>query len=399
MPDADQHHKALVQLQAIHKDTGAVCPGRLYSPEAYLACLMPHLAVFGITRLADITGLDRIGIPVVQAVRPMALSNAVNQGKGLTCAEAAVSSVMEALETCCSEHPPNEEMNTSRAESIYGAVAAKVLAHHLQPGISEDWVAKPMPFVRGVDLLTGHSVSVPSALVSTDYTPTSVHATTPFKRTTTGLGAGATQEEALIHALYETLERQGTERAMKIHGFFEKHRIDPKVASDPSTMQVFEILDKADFLHAVYECPSSGNCPVIWVRLLDGKDSITSLPFHADGFACRTNLADAIRAALLEAIQTRAAVIAGGREDITWRFYPKRWDTDLVAFERRQMRDTICNTPSVLHPPAVESVQGLAKVLAAGEMRSIAVPVIASMDPPLHVLRVVTLAKAGAPDQ
>lgn len=397
MPDADQHQQALVQLQEIHMDTGAACPGRLYSPEAYLARLMPHLAAFGITRLADITGLDRIGIPVVQAVRPLALSNAVNQGKGLTRAEAAVSSIMEALETCCSEPPHKGEMTMSTAESLYGPAAAMVLAHHLQPDISHDWVTAPMPFVGGVDLLTGISVSVPVALVSTDYTPASVHAKAPFKRTTTGLGAGATQQEALIHALYETLERQGTERAMKVHGFFEKHRFEPKAVSDPSTMRVLETLDAAGLLHAVYDCPRAGNYPVIWVRLLDGKDAITSLPFHADGFACRAGLAEAIRAALLEAIQTRAAVIAGGREDITWRFYPKRRDKELVAFDRRQMRDTLRNPPPVSHPPAVESVPCLAKALAAGDMRSIAVPVIASLDPPLHVLRVVTLANAGAP--
>ena len=39
---------------------------------------------FGITRVGSITELDRIGIPVVQAVRPLSRSVSVNQGKGLT---------------------------------------------------------------------------------------------------------------------------------------------------------------------------------------------------------------------------------------------------------------------------------------------------------------------------
>ena len=38
---------------------------------------------FGITRLADVTGLDRIGIPVWMAVRPNSKTLAVSQGKGL----------------------------------------------------------------------------------------------------------------------------------------------------------------------------------------------------------------------------------------------------------------------------------------------------------------------------
>jgi ribosomal protein S12 methylthiotransferase accessory factor YcaO len=43
---------------------------RLVAPEVTLERIAPHLLRFGITRCADITGLDRIGIPVYVAVRP-----------------------------------------------------------------------------------------------------------------------------------------------------------------------------------------------------------------------------------------------------------------------------------------------------------------------------------------
>jgi hypothetical protein len=51
---------------------------------------MPRLDVLGITRLGDLTGLDRIGIPVVQAVRPLELANSVTQGKRRARAAATV---------------------------------------------------------------------------------------------------------------------------------------------------------------------------------------------------------------------------------------------------------------------------------------------------------------------
>ena len=51
---------------------------------ALLRALQPKLAAVGITRLADVTGLDRVGLPVVLAVRPLGRSLAVSQGKGLT---------------------------------------------------------------------------------------------------------------------------------------------------------------------------------------------------------------------------------------------------------------------------------------------------------------------------
>ena len=52
------------------------------------------------------TGLDCVGIPVVQAVRPLARSNVVTQGKGWTVAEAAIAALMEALETWAAERIP-----------------------------------------------------------------------------------------------------------------------------------------------------------------------------------------------------------------------------------------------------------------------------------------------------
>ena len=52
----------------------------------------------GITRLANVTGLDRIGIPVVQAVRPNSRSLSVSQGKGVDMDSAKASAMMEAFE-------------------------------------------------------------------------------------------------------------------------------------------------------------------------------------------------------------------------------------------------------------------------------------------------------------
>ena len=51
------------------------------------------MAPMGITRLADVTGLDNIGIPVFQAIRPNARSLSVSQGKGVSL-EAAQASAL-----------------------------------------------------------------------------------------------------------------------------------------------------------------------------------------------------------------------------------------------------------------------------------------------------------------
>ena len=72
---------------------------RTVPPARTLERLVPLMNDFGITRIANVTGLDRIGIPVVMVVRPNSRSVAVSQGKGLDIDSAKASGLMEAIET------------------------------------------------------------------------------------------------------------------------------------------------------------------------------------------------------------------------------------------------------------------------------------------------------------
>ena len=72
---------------------------RALSARAMIERVRPLMAAMGITRLADLTGLDRIGVPVFAAVRPNARSVATSQGKGLAQDAARVGALMEAVES------------------------------------------------------------------------------------------------------------------------------------------------------------------------------------------------------------------------------------------------------------------------------------------------------------
>ncbi|HYC14151.1 MAG TPA: hypothetical protein VEC75_07870, partial [Stellaceae bacterium] len=56
---------------------------RTVPPEETIGRLRPLLDAFGITRVANLTGLDRTGVPVVMVCRPNARSSAVFHGKGI----------------------------------------------------------------------------------------------------------------------------------------------------------------------------------------------------------------------------------------------------------------------------------------------------------------------------
>ena len=72
---------------------------RVAQPEDTLDWIRPKLRPLGVTRIGDITGLDRIGIPVFQAILPLSRNLSVKLGKGRTEAASAVSAAMEAIET------------------------------------------------------------------------------------------------------------------------------------------------------------------------------------------------------------------------------------------------------------------------------------------------------------
>ena len=78
---------------------------RTTSPEETLARVEKALPAAGITRVADITNLDRIGIPVFSSIRPTAGRGAISvyNGKGATPTEARVSAMMEGIERFSAE--------------------------------------------------------------------------------------------------------------------------------------------------------------------------------------------------------------------------------------------------------------------------------------------------------
>jgi len=67
-------------------------------PRNTVACVRKFYEKIGITRVANITGLDVLEIPVVSVIRPNARSISVSQGKGVNLDAAKASGVMEAAE-------------------------------------------------------------------------------------------------------------------------------------------------------------------------------------------------------------------------------------------------------------------------------------------------------------
>ena len=171
--------------------------------EETLARIEPKVPAAGITRVADITNLDRIGIPVFSCIRPTAESGAITvyNGKGATVEESRISAIMEGIERYSSEiHDRRIEMMTYPEMTLHGRVLdPKDLI--LPEGADTDHL---LPWVEGYDIANDEPIFVPAHAV---FHPLPQRYRPLFRTTTNGLASGNTREEAIFHALAEVIER------------------------------------------------------------------------------------------------------------------------------------------------------------------------------------------------
>jgi ribosomal protein S12 methylthiotransferase accessory factor len=171
--------------------------------EETLARIEPKVPAAGITRVADITNLDRIGIPVFSCIRPTAEEGAITvyNGKGATVEESRISAIMEGIERYSSE---------LHNRKVHLAPYEEMLAHGqvLDPKdliLPENAnVDRPIPWVEGYDIANNREIIIPAHAV---FHPLPRNFLPLFRTNTNGLASGNTLEEAVFHALSEVIER------------------------------------------------------------------------------------------------------------------------------------------------------------------------------------------------
>src|SRR5262249_16751662 len=141
---------------------------RTMAPERTLERLRPVLAQVGITRVAVITGLDTVGIPVVMVCRPNGRSLSVSQGKGVDLTAAKVSGIMEAVEAWHAEQVllPLRLGTYRELRAVARVVEVEQIPRPAQarfhPDLSILWI-------EGTDVFSGERLWVPYECVHLDY--------------------------------------------------------------------------------------------------------------------------------------------------------------------------------------------------------------------------------------
>ena len=296
---------------------------RSVAPSETLARAASLQSRVGITRVANVTGLDRIGVPVVTVVRPNARSVSVSQGKGLSLAAAKASGVMEAIELHHAEHVDNP---VSFATPRDLAARRRVINLEDLPRPKDSGLdpGRKMLWVEGQELCSAASVWVPYEVVSADYTQQRPPASGTFLATTNGLASGNTMAEAICHGLCEVIEREATTawsllgRRMRM-----RRRIDPATIDDEDCRAVLEKLRRAEISCAIWDTTTEIGIAAFECLIADARGAV----FHsARGAGCHPDRGTALIRALTEAVQVRATYIAAARDDIS----PAEFETEHV---------------------------------------------------------------------
>jgi ribosomal protein S12 methylthiotransferase accessory factor len=301
----------------------------------------------GVTRVARLTGLDRTGVEVASAIRPLGHVLQVTNGKGVRFEDAEKGALLEAAELFAAERPTCETWGRA------SALARRHGEEAVLPPSALDGIADPsrdevhLAWRSGVELSSGRSVLVPACAVHVPPPGAAPLGPALLRWTSNGMGAAFRREDALLHALLEAVERDHLARALP-EGFTEDELaarlIDPRslARAAPLAARLAAALERRGFRVYLLDVSSptgsarderGGAAPAAARResppsrtpaaatglpcaaALVVDHDLGAVPVSA-GYACRLRPDDALAAALLEAAQSRATEIHGAREDV-----------------------------------------------------------------------------------
>ncbi|WP_292467186.1 YcaO-related McrA-glycine thioamidation protein [Methanolobus sp.] len=390
---------------------------RVFDEKSTLEKVNDSSKKIGVTRVASITDLDRVGIPVISTIRPSAAEGAISvySGKGNTENQARISAIMESFERCLAER---NGLNNDVAEDIK---AQHIIENFVSLGekyrtvdptlllISEDY--SPQAFVEwisGWDLLKNEEIFVPANAVYHPYDAPG-RALKLFRSNTNGLAAGNTVEEAIFHGLLEVIERD----ALSIAEF--NRNPGKEIILTEGDGENYELLRKfTDNEVEVKLWALSHDTEITTVVAVTDDIRLRDAALLVMGAGAHLNPEIAVKRALTEAAQSRVVQIHGAREDTEREKFVreigydrikrmnKYWYDDAEQISMCDLKDMSKNTPAKSIDAVLEQLRNIADCAVVVDMsrKSIPVPVVRVIIPSFEMYtldreRIGKRAKSG----
>ena len=282
-----------------------------------------------ITRVANLTGLDQIGIPVFSVCRPEGQTVSVNAGKALSLELARAGAIAEGAEFHTFENPAS----LGPKKRIY-ATSSDL---GIDPGL--------LPWARNANKKEKFEVELvshfddgwhqmPSDLFWLCYPDRG--GSELFQQTSNGGAVGPSFEDAFLAGIYECVERDAI--SCWTYRWDQTGQTPPLIDLNciPEALKaIVAQIQRANLEVIVFYCTIDIYFPVFWVIILDPYGGLA--PFA--GWGCAIESSEALLRALLEAVQSRAVYISGARDDVLRRNVEFMQNMDQVTL-RNAYRDT-----------------------------------------------------------
>jgi len=347
---------------------------RVIPVENTLSHILELSKKIGLTRIADITYMDKLYIPNYSCVLPGTEDYIwVYSGKGPTKKHAKVSAIMESIERY-SSLPTNYTRKFitgtfNELKESYNLLHPDDLVEPLTFDFQNDML---MDYVEGYDIINKENILVPAALALFRYTPNS-HSLNPFAfHHTNGLASGNVFEEAVCHALCEVIERDAISlaqlraSAIPFHILSKIHHNLRIQGYHINSISKEQFIDDNSLYQDVKICREDNFQPVtnlikkfkkFNIRLII-KDITTDIKiptfnaacvewishdygYLAEGHGTHPDKRIAILRAITEVSQTRAANIQGARDDLRKIHYNDNNTDDKNAWQFMSSQRTI----------------------------------------------------------
>lgn len=307
-----------------------------------------HRAAMGITRVANMTGLDRVGIPVYNAIRPNSRSLSVSQGKGVSHDAAKVSALMESVEYWHAEHIdlPVRIDSYRRLSRLLPVIDVSVLplrggldsiapTFAETPAVATLDLDRPMLWVEGRELLQDVALWVPYETVTYNRVGLDYAAMT-FQVTSCGLASGNDLAEATLHALCEIIERDAlTMWWAPDTPDYQHSMIAGDSVIDETCRGLLHRLDDAGLDVFLWDVTSDLEIPVFQACVVEREQLPEWRSFGPCwGYGCHPDPAIALSRAITEAAQSRVTVIVSSRDDNYNRQYVSQNDPAVTLSAR-----------------------------------------------------------------
>lgn len=293
--------------------------------------LTSKLKLLGITRVARVTGLDNIGVPVSIAIRPNARHLSTAQGKGSSAELADISAIMESVESYHMEHPPQPKYSGSFVQLSKQAIAV-LNPKMFDSGffIPKQLEMKELKWVEATNLASREKTFLPQALVSFDSTKPFQNQSY-FKVNSNGLAAGNSIDEAVFYGLLELIERDSYEKWAKLS---EEQKLRTEVClsslsfESASILKILGGLNKANASCRIWDITSGLGVPSFRC-VISNRQPLRKLGDFA-GTGAHLLKEIALTRAVTEAAQSRLTSIVGSRDDIDPSYYQRRRQEDIA---------------------------------------------------------------------